>query len=169
VTGPARLRSALPHLAVVLLLFAGGGAVAGLVWEWVWTPPVGTVSDGRWLLDGDALRDDVSGTALYVLVAAAAGLLLGVLAGLLSQPAELVTLAGVVLGSVLAAWLMLEVGQAMGPADPRALAQAAGQGARLPGRLAVEGESPFVAFPTGALVGLLVVLVGVARHPSKHG
>ncbi len=160
-------RSALPHLALVLLLFAVGGAVAGVVWEWVWTPPVGMVADGRWLLDADGLRDDVSGTALYIVVAAVAGLLLGVLAGLLPHPAELVTLAGVVVGSALAAWVMLEVGQALGPVDPRDLAADAGEGALLPGRLTVSGWSPYVAFTTGALVGLLVVLVGITRHPPK--
>ncbi len=162
------LWSVLPQLASVLLLFAAGGAIAGVVWEWLWTPPVGRVADGRWLLDADGLRADVSGTALYVLVAAVAGLLLGVACGLLPHDAELVTLAGVVLGSALAAWLMLQVGQSLGPEDPRVLAADARQGARLPDQLDVDGRSPYVAFPTGALVGLLVVFVGVTRHPSNH-
>lgn len=161
--------STLLRLALLLAVFAAGGAVAGVVWEWLWTPPVGEVAGGRWLRDAEGLREDVSGTALYIVVAVVAGLLLGVLAGLLSEDSELVTLVAVVLGSVLAGWLMLEVGQALGPTDPQVLAADADRGTRLPGRLEVSGRSPYVAFPAGALIGLLVVFVGFARHPAKHG
>lgn len=169
--GPSVSRSALGpvlrQLALVVGVFLVGGALAGVVWEWIWTPPTGVVVDGRWLLDPAGLRGDASGTVLYVLVAAVTGLLLGVLVGVLFDRGEIVSLAGVVVGSVAAGWLMWWVGQALGPVDPQVLAATAGDRTRLPGELDVAGRSPFVAFPSGALVGLLTVFIGLTRHPGN--
>lgn len=157
----------LRQLALVVGLLLAGGALAGVVWEWIWTPPTGVVVDGRWLLDPEGLRGDASGTVLYVLVAAVTGLVLGVLVGVLFDREEIVSLVGVVVGSVLAGWLMWWVGQSLGPADPHALATTTADRTRLPGELDVAGRSPFVAFPSGALVGLLTVFIGLTRHPGN--
>jgi hypothetical protein len=154
-------------VVAVLALFAVGGALAGVVWEWLWTPQDGVVVDGEWLLDTEALRGDFSGTALYVLVAAATGLLLGVLAALLSERHEVATLVAVVAGSALAAWLMWQVGQALDPPDPAQVARTAEDGSRVPGELEVVGRSPFTALPAGALLGLIVVFIGLTRRPGR--
>lgn len=158
------LGRAVRQLLVVLAVTIGAGAVAGLVWEWLWTPPVGVVQHHRWVLDEAALRDDFSGTGTYIAVAAVAGVLVGALVALLFDRSELVTLVALVVGSVVAGWLMYRVGLAVGPADPRALARTAEEGAHLPGQLKVLGWSPFVAFPSGALVGLVVVFLGLSRR-----
>ena len=63
-------------------------------------------------------RADFAGTGWYVVVAVVAGLLLGVIAGLLLDRNELVTLAAVAAGSALAAWLMLRVGVSFSAPDP---------------------------------------------------
>ena len=122
---PQRMRSVLRQVAVVLLLFAVVGVLAGVVWQWVWSPPTGVAYQGSWVLDVEGLTHDFSGTGLYVVVGAVAGLLAGAAAGVLFDRDELVTLAAVVAGAALAAWLMKEVGQALGPPDPRPLAEAA--------------------------------------------
>lgn len=163
---PERVRAALVRVLLVVALFAAGGAVAGVVWEWLWTPPTGVVVEQRYLLDGDGLRSDFSGTALYVLVAAVAGLLLGVLVGVRTHRSELLTLLAVVVGSALAGWLMLQVGTALDPPDPGPLAEQAEDLTRLPDQLEVAGRSPFVSFPAGALVGLIVVFVGLGRRDT---
>ena len=119
---PDRVR-ALRQVLLVLVVFAVAGALAGVVWEWLWTPPTGVALDEQFLLDGDGLRGEFSGTGLYVVVAAVAGLLLGVLVAVLSDRDELVTLVVVAVGSVLAGWLMLRTGVALGPPDPAPLAQ----------------------------------------------
>ncbi len=162
---PDRVR-ALRQVLLVILGFALVGVLAGAVWEWVWTPPTGVALGKEFLLDGDGLRSDFSSTALYVVVASLAGLLLGVLVAVLARRHELLTLVAVAVGSVLAAWLMLRVGVLLGPPDP----------GRWPGRprttrpsstqLQVSGRSPFVAFPGGALVGLLVAFVGLNGRSS---
>ena len=157
-----RLVPTLRRAAVLLVVFAAAGVVAGLVWEWIWTPPSGVVIEHEYLLDGDGLRATFSGTALYVLVGAVAGLLVGVGIAVLTEGAELVTLAAVAVGSALAGWLMLLVGTSVDPPDPGPVAETSEDLTELPDELEVSGWSPFVAFPSGALVGLTVVFVGLA-------
>ncbi len=156
------------QVGAVLAIFAIGGAVAGVVWEWVWTAPSGVVYRGEWrLLDPVEATSDFSATGTYVVVASIAGLLLGALCGLVIHRRELLTLASVIAGAALAAWLMLRVGHALGPPDPRPLAASAKEFSPLPSDLRVVGKSPLVALPSGALLGLIVVLFGLSRR-SRH-
>lgn len=156
--------SALRQVIGVLLVFAVAGALAGVVWEWVWTPPTGVVIGHEFLLDGPGLRAEFSGTALYVVIAAVTGLLLGVVVSVLSDRHELLTLVAVVAGSVLAGWLMMVVGLALDPPDPGPLARTAEDYTPLQDELQVSGRSPYVAFPGGSLVGLIVVFIGLHRR-----
>lgn len=162
------LLPALGRLLLVVAVFAVAGALAGVIWEWIWTPTDGVVIKHELLLDGDGLRSDFSGTALYVMVAAFTGLLVSVLVCVLSDRHELVTLLGIALGSVLAAWLMLRVGYALGPPDPAPLARAAEDYTRIPDQLHVSGTSPYTAFPGGAMIGLIVVFIGLSRRARHH-
>jgi hypothetical protein len=153
-------------VSVTLLVLAG--ALAGVVWVWLWTPPTGVVVDHRWVQDESGLRGDFSATGSYVAVAAVTGLLVAVLLGVLFDRAEVVTLLAVLAGSVLAGWVMYRVGVALSPADPRSLADSAEEGARLPGRLMVDGSSPFRAFPGGAMLGLVIVYFGLPRRHANR-
>lgn len=156
------------QVLIVLILFAVAGAVGGLLWEWLWAPPTGVVVNHQWLQDEGGLRDDFSGTGTYVAVAAIAGLLIGAAVAVFFDRAELVTLLVVAGGSVLAAWVMYHVGLWVSPPDPGPLAESAKNGTHLPGRLLVSGDSPFVAFPGGALVGLVVVFFGLSRRRKSQ-
>ena len=158
------LLPALRQVLLVLGLFAVGGALAGVLWEWIWSPPVGVVLEGKFLLDGDGLRADFSGTGLYVTIATITGVLLGALVAAVTERREVLVLVAVAAGSVLAGWLMLRVGLALDPPDPRPLAVGLEDFTELPDELHVEGRSPLLCFPAGALVGLIVVFVGLARH-----
>ena len=149
---------------IIVALFAAGGVVAGVVWEWLWTPQMGVVVDHEWLLGLAGLRAEFSATALYVVVASIAGLLIGALCGVLLDRAELVTLVAVLVGAALAGWVMVLVGQALGPPDPRQLAETARNGTRLPSDLRIAGASPYVAFPAGATLGLAVILQGMTKR-----
>lgn len=160
--------AALWQSIVVVGLLTLSGVVAGLVWEWLWTPPSGVVVDHRWFLDEQGLSDDFSGTGSYVAVAVLTGLLVGAAVAVIFERAELVTLAAVLVGAALAGWVMYRVGVMVGPPDPGTLAPSLEAGTALPARLKVAGQSPFVAFPSGALVGLLVVYFGLARVVDRH-
>jgi hypothetical protein len=154
----------LAQAGIVVAVCAVAGALAGVVWEWLWTPPVGVVIRHEWLLGLSGLRSEFSATGLYVVVASVAGLLVGALCGLFLDRAELVTLAAVVVGAVLAGWIMVQVGQTLGPPDPRQLAKTAPERTRLPSDLRIAGKSPYVAFPAGATLGLAVVLLGSSKR-----
>jgi hypothetical protein len=166
---PAGLRGALAQGLVGVAVLVVLGAVAGVVWEWVWSAPVGAVSDHRWVaVDEAGLRDQFSGTGWFVVVAFVAGLLGGGLVSLFLDRRPLVTLASLVVGSVLGTSLMLLVGEALGPSDPAGAAATARDGTRLPDQLEVAGHSPWIAMPAGALVALALVFFGLAnRHPQE--
>ena len=166
-TRSGRVVPALIQAGIIVMVFVVAGAVAGVVWEWLWTPPVGVVVNHKWAMGLASLRAEFSATGVYVVVASIAGLLVGVLCGLFLDRAELVTLAAVVVGAVLAGWVMVHVGQALGPTDPRELAKTAAEGTRLPSDLRIAGKSPYVAFPAGAILGLTVVLLGLTRRHAE--
>ncbi|HEX6148258.1 hypothetical protein [Nocardioides sp.] len=154
---------------VVLAACAAAGALAGVVWEAWWTPPVGVVRDQAWYLDFFQSRDLFSATALYVVVGVVGGLLVGAASAFFVDRVELLTLATVVVGSLLAGWLMLQVGSALAPPDPHALARTAAEDTRLPGTLEVSGTWPRGAFPAGAMLGVAAIYIGLTasrRSPT---
>lgn len=163
------LRPGLVQAAIGIVVLAAVGALAGVVWEWLWTPPVGVVVDHRWLAEDEAgLRAQFSGTGWFVVIATVAGLIAGGLVALFLDRVPLLTLLAVVVGSVLGTWLMLEVGAARGPPDPTHLATTAEDGARLPGALEVSRRTPWISMPAGALAALALVFFGLTagrRHP----
>lgn len=153
---------------LILAVFAVVGALAGWLWYHLWDAPTGVVSGGTWFTDEAGLRDDFGGVAWYVTISVLAGLMLGALAAWLLDRSELVTLAAVLAGSALAAYLMLRVGQHLSPPDPHELARSAKDGTELKGALRVESWPPRGAFTFGALVGLtLVYALSVTRTPSE--
>ena len=164
----ATLRPSVRQVAVSVTLLVLAGALAGVVWVWLWTPPTGVVVDHRWVQDESGLRGDFSATGSYVAVAAVTGLLVAVLIGVLFDRAEIVTLLAVLVGSALAGWVMYHVGLALSPADPRSLADSVKDGTRLPGRPVVSGISPFQAFPGGAMLGLVIVYLGLPRRRGNR-
>lgn len=153
---------------VVVAVFAVVGALAGWLWFHLWDVPEGVVSGGQWFTGEAGLRASFAGTAWYVSIAVVAGLVLGLVFAWLFDRSELVTLAAVVAGSVLAGYLMLRVGQRLSPPDPQVAARTAEDGARLRGALRVNTWPPRAAFPFGALVGLAVVYAAsISRTPSE--
>jgi len=146
----------LPVVAV-LVIYALVGVAAGWLWHQLWTPADGVVVGHQWYASGDALRDDFSGTGLYVLVAAGAGLLLGTVCAIAGGRRPLLTVGAAVVGSALATALMTTVGERLGPTDPHELAKTLDDGKNLPSALTVTGFSPNLAFTIGTLLALAVV------------
>ncbi|WP_248582122.1 hypothetical protein [Nocardioides sp. InS609-2] len=162
-------------LVQALLVLVGAavlGSLAGVVWEWVWTPPSGVAYQGRFVLDENGLPGEFSGTGWYVVVSAAAGILLGAGAALLSRDGEVVSLVAVALGAVLAGWLMFQIGHSLGPPDPAVLAASADDLTAINGDLRVGGagvhphvytfdSAAFVAFPAGALLAFSALVLAL--------
>jgi hypothetical protein len=164
-----RRRPAVPvgQVLAILGLFAALGAAAGWVWFQLWDAPPGVVADGAWYPDPymPGQRADFDGVALYVLVALVAGALGGLVSSLLLARQEIATLVAVAARAGRAAWLLVLVGSALGPADPAVLARTADDGTKLSGALDVTGVSPYLAFPAAALFVLLMVFLATLGGP----
>jgi hypothetical protein len=148
---------------VIVVVFGAAGAGCGWLWHHVWHAPSGVVSQHQWFTSEAGLRDDFQGVAWYVTIAAVAGLVLGVVTSWLLDRSELVTLAAVVAGSLLAAYVMLRVGTHLSPGDPHELAKTAADGTKLKGQLKVDSWPPRGAFTFGATVGVALVYLLSSR------
>jgi DivIVA domain-containing protein len=151
---------------LTLLAYAVLGAVAGAVWEWVWTPPDQVVRDNQvFYTSYESLRRVFTGTGLYVVVGAAAAALTSLVVCLFARGRELLTLATVLVGSCAAAALMRLVGGLLGPDDPLTATPRSGTQV-VPGQLTVHGFTPYLVWP---MVTLLVLAVVFFAWPSARG
>ena len=150
-------RSPVLLAVVVLAAYSLVGLGAGWAWHELWQPSDGVVFEKQWYAGSEALRHDFSGTGLYVLVAGCCGLALGVVFALLGGSRPVLTLVLCLAGSLLAAWLMLRLGERLGPSDPQELAKGAEDGTHLPSALRVSGVPPLLAFSVGSLAALALV------------
>ena len=142
------------YCLAVIAAYALVGVGGGWMWHELWQPADGVVFQNDWYADGEGLRQDFSGTGLFVLVAAGLGLLLGVVFAFVGGSRPVLTVCLCLVGAVLAAWLMRDVGQRLGPADPHALAKTADDGDHLPSALRVSGLPPLFSFSLGSLLAL---------------
>jgi len=162
---PMRPARVVRFVVLTLLSYVVLGAVAGAVWEWVWTPPDQVVRDHQvFYTSYESLRRVFTGTGLYVLVGAVAAALIAAVVCLLARGRELVTLAVVVTGSCAAAAAMRLVGGLLGPPDPLSVAKPPKDGV-LPGRLVVNGFTPYLVWP---MVSLFVLAVVFFAWPSAR-
>ncbi len=171
-----RSRWAAPVLLVagqavaVVALFAVVGIGCGMLWEHLWNPAQGVVSKHVWYpVSWDRAQPaDFSGTGWYVSISIVAGLVLGAVVSLWLARSELVTLGAVLVGGLLAGFLIRQLGLHLSPSDPAVLAKTAADGTRLPSRLVLAGRSLMLVFPGAALVSLASVFLLVGR-PSGAG
>lgn len=137
--------------------FAVAGVVGGLLWFWWWQPaPTGVVYQHRAYFGPD---DEFRSTGTYVAVAAALGLLLGVVFTWLLDRDEVATVLSLLVGAALAAVVMVGVGMLLGPESAASAARGLADGEPVDAGLRVQWGSPWLAFPVSAMVGNLVVLL----------
>lgn len=180
-------------IAVPLVLGLALGALGGWLWWTWWGPaPDGKVYDTpagpTWYpnpFDPGVARD-FSGTATYVVIGFALALLLGLVSGWLARDRAVAGLLAIGLASVGAAAVMSVVGLAQSPSDPQERVDDVEIGAELPGHLELRSAeidlpeslaelvrdddgivhvaTPYLAWPVGALLGYLVVMVSVTSE-----
>jgi len=157
---------------LVLLAYAVLGVIAGAVWEVVWTPPGQVIAKHQVFFDSYAsLRRVFTGTGWYVIVGGIGSALLALVVAIFARGRELLTLVLVIVGSAIAAVLMLKVGTLMGPADPASIAHHTTGRATVSGQLTVEGKSvlgvksPYLIWPMASLLVLTLVFFA---WPTSH-
>jgi len=184
---------ATPVLVAVVL-----GAVGGWLWWSWWAPaPLGRVYDtaaGKtWYPDpfDPGITRDFSGTATYVVLAFALAVLLGAVGGWIARHRAVAGLVAVLAGSVAAGVVMTVVGLAQSPPDPQDKAGSVPVGTVVPGHLEVTPAevdlpgwladvvrdddgvvrlpTPYLAWPVGAMLAYLVVMVSFSPATSAGG
>jgi hypothetical protein len=117
----------------------------------------------------EGLQNDFSGVGWYVVVALVLGLVLGAVTALVLDRAELVGIAVALLGSALAAYLVLTVGERLSPPDPDTVAASSADETKIPGDLEFDGSTPLLSAPIGALTALSTVYLLTTRRRVGEG
>ncbi|MBZ5733362.1 hypothetical protein K8Z61_02530 [Nocardioides sp. TRM66260-LWL] len=157
-SGRERWGRSVVQAVVCVVVLAVAGAAAGWLWEHLATLPRGAAVNGSWVgLDETDYRDPFAATALYVLIAGVAGLVLGLVLSLALARDELVTLAGLVLGATVAGVLMWQIGQHLGPPDPDVVARTAADRTPIPGDLRLGSWVLVLVWPAAAALAANVV------------
>ena len=152
--------------AVILGTLVVLGLVGGVLW-WLLVDPAtytrtrqgGVMSEAQFARQFDA-------DGVYVAIAAVAGLLSGLALSWWRRRDPLLTSVLLVLGSVLAAALMVLVGRLLGPGDPGPALRSAAVGARVPVRLTVDAFPVYLVWPLAVLAGDLLVLLNRSDPPT---
>lgn len=167
----SRLISTLTRPLLLLGLFAVAGVVGGYAWRHLWTPPAGVARGGGWVPTPveEGLQNDFSGVGWYVVVALVLGLSLGTLTAFALGRAEIVGVVVAVLGSALAAYLVLTVGERLSPPDPDEVASTSADETKIPGDLEFDGWTPLLSAPIGALTALSTVYLMTTRRRVQEG
>ena len=150
------------------------GAAGGWLW-WAWWGPApkgriyDTVAGKAWYPDpfDPGITRDFSGTATYVVIAFGLALLLGLVGGWLARDRAVAGLVCVLVGAGLGVLVMTLLGESFSPADPATLLAGHKVGDTLPGPLAVSGWTPYLAWPVGAMLAYLVLMLSL--NPTTTG
>ena len=162
-----RRRAARQDVVVVLGVLLVLGVLGGLLWPVLVTPAEFTKLASGGAMGENELGKQFGADGWYVVIGFLAGLAAGlVLTAWRSRDPLLVSLL-LVVGAALAAGVMALVGQWTGPGDPGPALRAAEVGAKVPESLDVDSFSIYLAWPFGALVGALFVLVGTSTPPDN--
>ena len=157
---PSKRAVALGILTV--LACAAVGAVAGVGWWAWWKPaPVGQVYAHHPFFPPDA---EFRSTGLYVAIASAVGLVVGVVGSVLLRRQPLVGVVSLVLGALAGSAAMLLTGWLLGPESALALARHAKDGVEVHASLRVQPGAAWCAMPFATAVGCLGVLLS-----QEHG
>ncbi len=163
--------SAAVRAAMLLVGFALAGVGGGYAWRHLWTPPDGVARGGGWVPTPveEGLQNDFSGVGWYVVVALVLGLVLGTLTAVVLDRAEVVGVLVAVLGSALAAYLVLVVGESLSPPDPDQVAADSADETPIPGDLEFDGWTPLLSLPVGTLAALSTVYLMTTRRRVSDG
>jgi hypothetical protein len=146
------------------------GIVGGVLWWLLVSPAEFTRLRAGGVMSENELGKRFAADGVYVVIAAVAGLLSGLVLSWWRSRDPLLTSALLLLGSAVAAAAMAVTGHLLGPGDPGPALQAARIGARVPEQLSVSVShdfSVYLVWPVAVLGGALLVLLGRAPEEDR--
>jgi hypothetical protein len=139
----------------VLLLLA---VVAGLVWPRL-VEPVPFVRTRQGIVSDEvALAHEFDDVGWYVVLAAGVGAVAGGVLAWSRSRDPVATVLLLLAGAAGAAWVMAQVGTAVGPPSPATVLADAPLGASAPARVEVHALAAYLVWPIAVLFGAVVVL-----------
>lgn len=165
--GPMDVRGLVRDLAFIVGGLAVLGVVCGVIWSQA-VDPVQLTRTESGIGQGELqLSRAFNADGWFVVVGAAGGLLGGLAAGFTRRRDLVATVLLVVVGCAVAALLMRLTGEALGPADPTRMLEAAEVGDTADAPLELTGFAPYLAWPIATFLGLLVPLL--AQSDDRPG
>lgn len=163
-----RLRPALIDAAIVAWWFATLGLVGAIVWELVTPLAAFTRTADNGTMDEQELARQFGATGWFFVIAAVGGLVSGVLLLLWRSRGPVLMVLLVALGGALATLVMVQVGLALGPADPQQVLPRVDVGDKVPLQLKADAYGVYFTWSIAALVGALTVLWGSESRRSMQ-
>jgi hypothetical protein len=162
----ARLLQALVDVVIVFAWFAVAGLVGGWVWAHVTSLPQVTKSGNNATVPSEELVKQVAMDGWFVVIAVVGGLLSGVLLLLWRHRDPILSVLAVTLGGGLASWLMIQMGEALGPGNPIAALRKLPDGAHVSEQLRLHAHGVVWVWPIAAAFGALLYLWVLAKPES---
>ena len=156
------------NAALALVVLAGAGVLGGLVWSWWAEPATYTVTRQGTFLDEEQLGRLFGIEARYALVGVVGGFLVSALLAVWLHRAGWRLVVGVVSGAAVAAAVSYFLGVALGPGVDVDAARSAAPGDVVAMELSVHTAGLFLAWPVGALAGLLVGVWAIDRPAHQE-
>jgi len=131
------------------------GAAGGALWAWLAEPANWQVVGGRIVMTEFSSLDEFPVLLWFVAI----GLVLSfgyALVGQFVLKADWARAAWLVVGAVVASLIAWRLGIVLGPDDPRGVAATLTEGDTVPDQLSLNSIVPFIAWPIGALAGILL-------------
>lgn len=152
----SRIVPILLDAALVAAWFAVAGLIGGWIWAHVTSLPQVAKEGNTATVASEELAKQVAMDGWFFLIAVVGGVLSGVLLLLWRHRDPLLSVALVTLGGGLASWLMIQVGEALGPGDPIAALRKLPDGAHVSEQLQLHAHGVAWVWPLAAAFGALL-------------
>ena len=154
---------------VVAVWFVVAGLVGGWVWAHVTSLPQVTKQGNNATVPAEELAKQVGMDGWFFVIALAGGLLSGALLLAWRHRDPLLSVVLVALGGGAASWLMLRVGEALGPGDPIAALRSRPEGAHVSEQLRLHAHGVVWVWPIAVAFGALLYLWVLAKPGAEPG